>query len=41
VACLGACGMAPLAMVNDATYGSMTVQKVEQIIADYNQRPMK
>jgi len=41
VACLGACGIAPLAMVNDATYGSMTVQKVEQIIADYNQRPMK
>jgi NADH-quinone oxidoreductase subunit E len=41
VACLGACGMAPLAMVNDATYGSMTVQKVEQIIADYNQKPMK
>jgi NADH-quinone oxidoreductase subunit E len=41
VACLGACGMAPLAMVNDATYGSMTVQKVEAIIADYNQRPMK
>ena len=41
VACLGASGMAPLAMVNDATYGSMTVQKVEQIIADYNQRPMK
>jgi len=41
VACLGACGMAPLAMVNDATYGSMTVQKVEQIITDYNQRPMK
>ena len=41
VACLGACGMAPLAMVNDATYGTMTVQKVEAIIADYNQRPMK
>ena len=41
VACLGACGMAPLAMVNDATYGTMTVQKVEEIIADYNQRPMK
>jgi len=41
VACLGACGMAPLAMVNDATYGSMTVQKVEEIINDYNQRPMK
>ncbi len=41
VACLGACGMAPLAMVNDATYGSMTVQKVEEIINDYNQRPLK
>lgn len=40
VACLGACGMAPLAMVNDATYGAMTVQKVEAIVADYNQRPM-
>ena len=41
VACLGACGMAPLAMVNDATYGAMTVQKVEEIVADYNQRPLK
>lgn len=41
VACLGACGMAPLAMVNDSTYGSMTVQKVDEIVADYNQRPMK
>lgn len=41
VACLGACGMAPLAMVNDATYGSMTVQKVADILADFNQRPMK
>lgn len=41
VACLGACGMAPLAMVNDSTYGGMTIQKVDQIIADYNQRPMK
>ena len=41
VACLGACGMAPLAMVNDATYGKMTVQRVDEIITDYNQRPMK
>jgi NADH-quinone oxidoreductase subunit E len=41
VACLGACGMAPLAMVNDSTYGAMTVQKVDDIIKDYNQRPMK
>lgn len=41
VACLGACGMAPLAMVNDDTFGKMTVQKVDEIIAEYNQRPMK
>jgi NADH-quinone oxidoreductase subunit E len=41
VACLGACGMAPLAMVNDATYGAMTIQKVGEIVNDYNQRPMK
>ncbi|NJD92181.1 MAG: NAD(P)H-dependent oxidoreductase subunit E [Geobacter sp.] len=41
VACLGACGMAPLAMVNDDTFGKMTVQKVDEIVAEYNQRPMK
>ena len=41
VACLGACGMAPLAMVNDSTYGGMTVQKVDDIVADYSQRPLK
>jgi NADH-quinone oxidoreductase subunit E len=33
--------MAPLAMVNDATYGGMTVQKVDEIVADYSKRPMK
>jgi len=41
VACLGACGMAPLAMVNDSTYGGMTVQKVDDIVADYSKRPLK
>lgn len=41
VACLGACGMAPLAMVNDDTYGKMTVQKIDEIIKDYSDRPMK
>lgn len=40
VACLGACGMAPLAMVNDETYGKMTVQKVEEIIKTYSALPM-
>jgi len=41
VACLGACGMAPLAMVNDDTFGKMTVQKVDEIVEIYKQKPMK
>lgn len=40
VACLGACGMAPLAMVNDETYGKMTVQKVDEIIKEYSSLPI-
>jgi len=40
VACLGACGMAPLAMVNDETYGKMTVQKVDEIIKEYSSLPL-
>lgn len=40
VACLGACGMAPLAMVNNETYGKMTVQKVDDIIKEYSSLPM-
>ncbi len=40
VACLGACGMAPLAMVNDETYGKMTVQKVDEIIKEYTALPL-
>jgi NADH-quinone oxidoreductase subunit E len=41
VACLGACGMAPLAMVNDDTFGKMTVQKVDEIVETYNNRSME
>ncbi len=37
VACIGACGMAPVIMVNDATYGSMTVQKMDEVIKKYQQ----
>ena len=40
VPCLGACGMAPLAMVNDDTYGKMTVQKVDEIVAKYSALPL-
>ena len=35
VACIGACGMAPVIMVGDDTYGSMTVQKMDEVIAKY------
>lgn len=35
VACIGACGMAPVIMVNDDTYGSMSVQKVTEVLGKY------
>ena len=35
VACIGACGMAPVIMVNDATYGSMAVQKLDEVVKKY------
>lgn len=35
VACIGACGMAPVIMVNDGTYGSLTVQKMDEVIKKY------
>jgi NADH-quinone oxidoreductase subunit E len=36
VACIGACGMAPVIMVNDSTYGNMTVQKMDEVIEKYS-----
>jgi NADH-quinone oxidoreductase subunit E len=33
VACLGCCSLSPVMMVNDTTYGSLTPQKVREIIA--------
>lgn len=35
VACIGACGMAPVIMVNDATFGSLTVQKMGEVLDKY------
>ena len=35
VACIGACGMAPVIMVNEGTYGSLTVQKMDEVIKKY------
>lgn len=37
VACIGACGMAPVIMVNDGTYGSLTVQKTNEVIDKYQE----
>ena len=37
VACIGACGMAPVIMVNEGTYGSLTVQKTDEVIKKYQQ----
>lgn len=35
VACLGACGLAPVIMVNDDTYGRLTPARLEQILDSY------
>lgn len=34
--CIGACGLAPVMMVNDDVYGRMTVDKVDEVLAKYN-----
>ncbi len=34
VACLGCCSLSPVMMINDETYGSLTPQKVRDIIAE-------
>jgi NADH-quinone oxidoreductase subunit E/NADP-reducing hydrogenase subunit HndA len=35
VACIGACGLAPVIMVNDDTHGRLTPEKVPEILARY------
>src|SRR6056297_1063411 len=37
VACIGACGLAPVIMVNDDTYGRMTPDKVNEVLANYEE----
>ena len=34
--CVGACGLAPVAMIGDKVYGRLTPDKVPGIIAEYN-----
>jgi len=33
--CLGACGLAPVIMINDKVYGELTPQKVTEILESY------
>jgi NADH-quinone oxidoreductase subunit E/NADP-reducing hydrogenase subunit HndA len=35
VACIGACGLAPVIMVNDETHGRLTPEQVPEIIEEY------
>ena len=37
VACLGACGLAPVMMINDDVYGRLTPDQIPGIIAKYRQ----
>jgi len=35
VACIGACGLAPVMMINDKTYGKLTPEKLKGILESY------
>ena len=35
VACIGACGLAPVIMINDETHGRLTPDKVPEILEEY------
>jgi len=35
VSCIGACGMAPVIMINDKTYGNLTPEESRKIFKDY------
>ena len=34
--CVGACGLAPVMMINDEVYGRLSVDDVEAILAKYD-----
>lgn len=38
VACLGCCSLAPVMMVNDETFGSLTPDKVRKVLKKYRQK---
>jgi len=38
VRCLGACGLAPVIVIDEETYGAMTPKKVPEVIKEYSQK---
>lgn len=38
VSCIGACGMAPVIMINDKTYGNLTPEQARTIFKEYAQK---
>jgi NADH-quinone oxidoreductase subunit E len=41
VSCLGCCSLAPVMMINEDTYGSLTPDKVKQILRDIREKEGK
>ena len=41
VACLGCCSLSPVMMINEDTYGSLTPDKVKQILRDIREKEGK
>ena len=41
VACLGCCSLSPVMMINDETYGSLTPQKVRDILAQLKEKELE
>jgi len=37
-ACIGCCSLAPVLMINETTYGKLTLKKVKKIIEEYRQK---
>ncbi|MFP4375069.1 MAG: NADH-quinone oxidoreductase subunit NuoE [Spirochaetaceae bacterium] len=38
VSCLGACGLAPVMLVNEQVYGQVTAERADEILAEYADR---
>jgi NADH-quinone oxidoreductase subunit E len=36
VSCLGACGLAPVMLVNERVYGQVTPERADEILAEYS-----